>query len=123
MPDESIGIFIATSFPGMIGISEIEFHVASLFDRGILMKFGAVIRCDGFEEWRMPPDKLDHFFVERLSGFISKFANELKACFPFKQCDNTGVTTFAEHGVDFPMPSVASGFNGIRALRNMTLVG
>ena len=47
LSDESVGVLVGTSLPGVMGCGEVEAGVGDALDVGIAVKFGAVVGGDG----------------------------------------------------------------------------
>jgi len=46
LSDEAVGVLVGTSFPGMMGISEVESGVGEALDVLIAVEFGSVVGGD-----------------------------------------------------------------------------
>lgn len=68
LPDQSIGVLIQTSLPGVMRCRKVECGVGSGFDLFVLMELGAVIRGDGANWSRLLLDELDGAFVQLTGG-------------------------------------------------------
>ena len=46
---KAVRVFVGAAFPGMVGMSEIEFHARYSFDIGVGVELCAIVGGDGFE--------------------------------------------------------------------------
>jgi hypothetical protein len=64
LANQSVGIFVGTSLPGVMRICEVKASVCRGLDFRILMKLGAVIRGDRFERSGLTVQQLDATPIE-----------------------------------------------------------
>ena len=46
LADQPVGVFVGPTFPRMMGCGEVEARARALFDGGVVMELGAVVRRD-----------------------------------------------------------------------------
>lgn len=47
LPNESVGVLVAASFPRMVGRREVELQPVRFLDLGVSMELAAIVRGDG----------------------------------------------------------------------------
>ena len=92
----------------MVGISEVELHVAAFFYFVVLVKFGAVVSGDCFEGLGVPAHKLDDSFVESLGRFVWEFSNNKVSSFSLGYGYDTVIASFSEYSIDFPVSLISA---------------
>jgi len=70
LANETVGVLVGTSFPGMVWSGEVDLHSSELLDLPVTMKLRSVISGDGFEEVRAAIDDLEEPLVESVDGVV-----------------------------------------------------
>ena len=103
LADETIGIFIGSSFPGRIWMGKIKVTFQSLCDFLMIPKLFSIIRCNRMNLFRYRTQQLFYrtFGVYLCSSIY--FVNKSKARFSFCQRDNGLFMGFTNNSTCFPV--------------------
>ena len=111
LPDKSIGVFIGSSFPGVVGRSEEAGNRESMFKFFVAMEFGTIIKRDCHKSSPMLFDSLNTSFRNFKCGSRWHFLNDNESSSTLDQSNDTVVTVSSDYGISFPVTDFISSFN------------
>ena len=118
LADETIGIFIGSSFPGRIWMGKIKVTFQSLCDFLMIPKLFSIIRCNRMNLFRY---RTQQSFYRTFGVFLCSsihFVNKSKARFSFCQRDNGLFMGFTNNSICFPVSNSTPCINNIRTFIN-----
>ncbi len=111
LSDEAVGVLVGTSFPGMMGISEVESGVGEALDVLIAVEFGSVVGGDGTYGAGLTLDQSGGPLAQLLCGACLELADLEVSCLAFHE-GYDAVLAMAEHGVNLPVSDAGSVVGG-----------
>ena len=113
LSNESIGIFIGSSFPGMVGVAEIEFYGQYGLDIFVIVKFGTVVDGDGFNAVSRALEVVNDGSGNAFGGLVLKLADGQVPGFSLHHGKEAVLGASGPHDrVGFPMAKVFPGVHG-----------
>ena len=121
LAQQAVGVFAGAALPGMVRRGEVERDGGRGFDRGIVMKLGAVVRGDRDDSARVTGDELDGSWRRGGRGARRQLAEQEEAGLALDQAEDTVATSGAEHGVDLPVADVTPALTRDRPFTDVAL--
>lgn len=111
LADKSIGVFIGSSFPGVVGRGKEAGNRELMFNFFVAMEFGTIIKCNGTESMPMFFDRQNTSFRNFKCGSRWHFLNDNESSSTLDQSNDTVVTVSSDYGISFPVTDFISSFN------------
>ena len=103
MSDKTVGIFVAASLPGTVGIGEVDAYAKEFFELFEASEFFSVVESEGADELRGDTSEgvLDGL-VDSASFEVRDGSCHQDACLAFDEGDDVSFVVRAVNGVAFP---------------------
>lgn len=112
LPDQTIGVLVGATFPGVVRRSEVDRDVGSVFDVAIGMKLRAIVRGDRPEPTGVSPHQFQGSLVESCHRVVRHPSNQNEAAGALGQRYDAVRAELAVHGIDLPVPELPSALHG-----------
>src|SRR5919108_2876056 len=122
LSEQTIGVFIGTTFPGSIGMSEVVFELEQLSD---LFMIGKLLAMIGGQGMNLVPDRKQesmNLILNRLGTSLRDFTQQSEARFSFSQCHQGLFVVFAKHRIHFPVAQAFPMVDNGRTLFNTAAI-
>jgi hypothetical protein len=111
LTDKSIGVFIGSPFPGVVGRGKEAGNRETMFNFLVAMEFGTIIKCNSNESLSMFFDSLNASLRNFKCGSRWYFFNDNESSSTLYQSNDAVVTISADYGISFPVTDFNSSFN------------
>lgn len=116
LSQQSIGIFIRSSFPRMVGEGEEHFDLCIAFDEFEFCEFHAVVvRHRVTLANRDRPESSNGDLTNDCCFHVGNLVAKEDTALPFHMCEDALSFLFAEHSVAFPVPDSLSLLDDLRS--------
>ena len=93
LTDETVGVFVRSSFPAVVGRCEIESDPGRLLEARVVMELGATVGGDGAEATLMATDEFSGPLRELGAGSVFEFPDQNMSALALDDSDDAAVGT------------------------------